>query len=156
MVNTFRYMNLTVVLPDGRILLQRNMGAQALASTQWSGSVERFLATSMDPGIEAARVLYSQFKVRPSLQDSGSVVIDRLAPIESLSGRYIVPFVVRIKTHLNFQALTTEQFQAGRFDDILDDILANSIYPKQGQFPRHTPTFIHVARALHERREFGI
>jgi len=154
MVNTLRYLNLTLVLPDGRILLQRDMGKHARSSTQWSGSVERFLGTSMDPGVEANRVLYNQFKVRPSIHDTGPVTMTRLPPVQSLTGKYIIPFIARVKTHLNFQALTTEQFQAGRFDDVLDDILSNSIYPKQGQFPRHTPTFIHVARALHEMKEF--
>jgi len=154
MVNILRYMNLTLVLPDGRMLLQRNMTVGKHASTQWSGTVERFLGTAMDPGVEANRCLYNEFKVRPSLDDNGSVTMGRLQPIQSLTGKYIIPFVARVKTHLNFQALTTEQFQAGRFDDILDDILSSSIYPKEGQFPRHTPTFIHVARALHERRIF--
>lgn len=154
MVNVLRYLNLILVLPDNRLLLKRDKGTLS-RTWQWSVTEEQYLGTAQDGAVEANKILLNNYKLSPSLNlVNGSVDLERIAPVQSLTGKFVLPFVAKVNHHISFQAKMAEQFRAVRFDDLLDEIMANSIYPKAGDFPLHTPVAIHTARACHERRIF--
>lgn len=153
-MNRLKYLNLIMVVPERRILLRRSLGG-ARPNVQWSCTVERFLERSEEVMVEAWKLLYEVFRIKPSIEDDRDVSVTRLHPVVSISGRFVVPVLVWPRIHLNFPAHPKDEFYAESFEDLLDDIMVNSMYPPTGHFAKHTANCIHVARALHERKVFG-
>jgi len=152
MENLLKYLNLILVLPDNRILLKRNIGAIS-KTWQWSATEESYLVESMDAAVEANRLLRNNYNIIPPVDPTdNSVRIKHVQPIKSLVGKFIIPLIAKINVHMNFQVDMTDQFLAVRFDDLLDDIMANSIYQKAGDFPLHTPVSVHTLKTCYNRR----
>ena len=74
--------------------------------------------------------------------------------IDSLQDRQVLPFIAKIHSHMSFLAKEREQYQALRFEDLLDDVFKNTEYPTKGRFPKHTLTCMHVVKILHEEGIF--
>lgn len=157
MLNRLKYLNLLLILPDDRILMRREIPRWGSpTNVPWTSTVERFMGESQSSLVEAVNILRDSFKINfPITGSSDSVSVRQLEPIFTLTGKEIVPVVARARSHLSFQAKVFEEFKASFFEKFLDEITKLSIYPKNGQFPIHTQTCIHVARALHERGIFS-
>jgi len=152
MENLLKYLNLILVLPGNRILLKRNISSVS-KTWQWSATEESYLTESMDAAMEANRLLRNNYNIIPPIDTTEDfVIIKHVPPIKSLAGKFIIPLIAKINIHMNFQVDKTIQFRAVRFDDLLDDIMANSIYQKTGDFPLHTPVLVHTLQTCHNRR----
>lgn len=153
-MHLLKCLNVTIIVPQKRILLRRQLGG-ARPSQMWSCTVEEFLQNHEETLPTTRKMINDLFRIVPSLKDDRNVSITRLHPVTSITGRFIIPVLVQSRVHMSFPAHPKDEFYAVNFDELLDDIMAHSIYPQPGYFTKHTPTCVHVARAMHERRIFG-
>lgn len=155
MLNRLKYINLTVILPDNRILMRKDTDYYS-GNNQWDGTIEYFLNMVHDSGYAAIDLLYDRFKIKTSLGKNSKVELNSWPPVLSLNERFIIPFTAKINSHMSFQAKKSEQYHAIKFEDLLADVFRNSVYPQAGKFPKHSLTCVHVVRALHEGGVFKI
>ena len=157
MLNRLTLMNITLVLPDNRILLRRELYRWGTTTfIPWACTVEKYLGAEQPALGEADKVIYDLFKLNvPPENENEFVSVRALERVYTLQGREIIPVIVRTKTHLSFQAEPHQQFKALYFEKFLDQVTELSINPKKGKLPEHTQTCIHVARNLHEKGVFS-
>lgn len=152
MLNKLRYLNLTLVLPDGRVLLKRNNHVGMHSTSLWSMTEERFLSNEDDCSAKVEYILSDNYKIctkKPQNFPSSTVYSVMYIPqIYDVPGRIVLPVVVKTKEQLNFTASPTYSFRAIRFKDLLREIFKNSIYAMSSI---HTSTCIHVAKECQEK-----
>lgn len=129
-MNTLRYVTVTFVLPDNRILLQRQRMSESSAS-QWRATVEYVLSADDAPRAVLNRRIMEDYGLNLAYGPSPTNrYIMTLLPVINLGhgARVITPFLVKILSMWRFKALHIFEFHAKPFEELLDDIYQNSVY----------------------------
>jgi hypothetical protein len=138
-----KYLNLTIVLPDGRLLLQRREVGYG-SFLPWGCTIERVVDKNETASAMARRIL-QQFNFYST---EGTVA--ELFPIHTRNLGTIIPVVAKCKKMLTFKAPKQSNFMAMGLIDIEEEMgtfLLNITAAKHSFSDRS----ISVIRAFHQR-----
>ncbi len=148
MSNFLQCVNMAVQLPDKRILLHRDI------IPLWSISIERFINKERAPLDCVNDILWNLFGINPTNYSDNFIEVKRFPPTKNLEDNNIVLYVAKIKSSIVFQAKPTDKFSAISWNDLLKDIMRNSIYVEYNRAQKHTQNAIIVAKELHIKEVF--
>jgi hypothetical protein len=138
-----RYLNLTIVLPDGRMLLQRREVAHG-DFLPWGCTIERAVKPNEDPSA-IARGLLQQFNF---FTTKGSVT--RMFPVHTYTYKTITPVVAKCGKMLRFKAPKLSNYRAVPMPDLEEEMAASLLNAQTGKC-KFSDISIAVIKALHQR-----
>lgn len=151
MYSRLRYVNITVQVPDGRILLYRKYRG---GTAQWAATREKLLIGKDDPLVEINKILWDVFGINPNAYTDNFAEIKQLPAVKILPNRHLHLYTVKMKSSLAFCADAVDQYHPMMWSDIVDDVSVNSHHPPTGYFPKHTPTAIIAIKELQLSKVF--
>lgn len=146
MTKQLQCVNIVVQLPNRRVLLSRNnLGGNSAAA--WAITVERFIANDKSPLAVVNDISWNVFGVNPFNYSESFMNFKRERSVKYMNIT-LIPFVMKLKTALVFRVDSHMEFTTMRLDDLLEDVMANSIYPKADISLKHTLNAIQMAKEL--------
>ena len=122
-----RYANLTVQLPDGRILLHRKRPDIVENLPRWRVTVGEFVVSKkLEPLQVANRLMWEIFGINANSYSDNFVEAKVIQPLEHFA-TIIHIFTLRFKTMLAFEAKSNDQYKAMLWDDLVDDVISGSV-----------------------------
>lgn len=145
-----RYVNITIQLQDGRILLLRkNKNTSPLPG--WGITTGKSLGNK-DVMTAFNDIMRETFGINTEKYEDTYAEMIKL-PIETIWTEKIIlmPFFVKMNTILKFKTKAENEFHALPWRRVLNDIMAKTIYPKNGEAPLHTEIAVQATRVLQEK-----
>jgi hypothetical protein len=121
---------------------------------KWTVTVEKDIQDS-NALSELQSEMWNRFGLNTTKYSESFVDIKRLSPINLLPEKFITPFLVKFKSAIAFESKITDKFSAILWNDLVRDIMKNSIYIEDGKCPKHSQTSIVIMKELHTRGVFN-
>ncbi len=157
MSNCSKYVNVVVQLADKRVLLYQGRSSIYYYETDrrpLSITIEELLIGKENALEVANEIIQNIFGINPHSYTDAFATMTRLAQIQHRPNKTIIPFLIKLKTGLAFQAKPTDYFTATKWSTVLKEVMAGSVYQTGGNPPKHTPVAIGLARELTARGVF--
>lgn len=144
-MSTLRYVMATFILPDNRILLQRQR-LNELSATQWRATAEYLIGPGDTPHMVLSKRVLQDFSLYLYHDPNYAITYRQyeLPVIEFKStGRQIYSYIIKIMNMWNLRTSRIYEFYAKTFEELLTDIYQNSINCATGD-EKHSFNTIHV------------
>ena len=149
-----RYINLLAHFNKGTVLLRREVLREMHYCGKWSISLEHKIPHDSSYLVEVNTILWKEFGIDASVYGDKFAEIKRNSTIIVPPNSEVTIVMMKLNSSIAFQTPKEVEYKARRWSDVLSDIFRNSINPKPGYFPIHTPNSINVVRHLEKRGEF--
>jgi hypothetical protein len=151
MQNYSSVMNIVIQLPDDRVLVYKDCEN---TNSKHTITIEKEII-GYDLLSELQTEMWNRFGINTLKYSDSFVDIKRHSPINLLPEVFITLFLVRFKSSIAFEAKTTDKFSAILWEDLVRDIMRNSMYTADIDNPKHSKISVHVMKELHTRGVFG-
>ena len=146
-----RFINITIQLGDGRVLISRK-ACNEYVYTLWSLTSEYILSADEDPLSKVNRVMWDIYGIDTSNYVDNFVSMRMLKTLTLPDKSAVTPFVVQLKAAFAFQTEKTTQFEAMPWSIALLEIEKLSVRMGIGALQKHTTRCIHVASVLDTKK----
>lgn len=143
-----RILTITVILPYDRVLTYRNG-----VDSEWQVTVEKDVTVNNALDVFNAS-MWDIFGVDTKTYRDNFANIRRLAPINRLPEIFITPFIVELKSSLAFESGVNDFFTAKGFNEVLNDVMSNTVYKAVDKPSKHTLNTVHLLKELHTKGVF--
>lgn len=147
-----RFLNITVQLPDDRVLLYKRLYKSVSLYDRFHLTMESCLLENTSQLGEFRKIMWEVFGVDATDYTDDFIEMTQLPPIVVPPNRRILPYFVRFKSAFAFEVKSDAFFVAKPWQEIQREIMTKTIYSAQNVPAMHSKVCIEVAKMLQVKR----